>query len=598
MPLLATNVSNVAGGGNHTLALLEGGTVIAWGTNNYGQTNVPGGLTNALAVAAGDAHSLALNANGTVVAWGRNDLGQTNVPASVTNAIAISAGGQQSLAMRKDGTVVQWGQTFTSVPASVTNAIASGTNFHLALLTNSTVVAWGSNSSGQLNFPSNLSNVVAVAAGGDHALALKVDGTVVAWGNNSSGQTNVQGGLTNAMAIAAGSAHSMALRNDGTVLAWGDNTYGQTNGPALVPVKLIAAGAYQSLASVFSPLVQYPVDVTKDLLLICNTNSTNSAALRDYYLAHRPLVANANVLNVACDVGEFTTTNNSDAQIIAPLLNWLAANPTKHPQYIVLFFDIPTRFYVYPGPLDPLGLHGYGNVSYHLQQSYPGWQPFVNNINAGTLADCEAYVDKLAYIGTNYSPGKLIISASSGGYGNTNYYFDDTRFSIPYSSGPYVASAARSGVLATDPNASVIYSDIEDNGTLAGHITNGFSVAGYLSWGFHSSLGTFYATDGTVKWTGNSSWYLIDTVESYNGQRAGGGGNFIMWFSSNAFGGGNYSNSPVGAVSHVEEPGPAGLNNPKIYFGLWASGKTFSGCAWNSRNTPWFQAVGDPLVTK
>jgi alpha-tubulin suppressor-like RCC1 family protein len=258
-----------------------------------------------------------------VIAWGRNDLWQTNGAGSVTDAIAISAGGQQSLALRKDGTVVQWGQTNAALPPGLANvtAVASGTNFHLALLSNTTVVAWGSNGSGQTNVPGDLSNVVAIAAGGLHALALKSTGAVVSWGDNWAGQTNVPPDLTNAMAIAAGGAHSVALRNDGTVVAWGDNTSGQTNLPVeWGAVKLIAAGEDFTLTSQFSQLVQYRVDVTKDLLLICNSNSTNSTVLKDYYLAHRPLVGGANVLGVACDPGEFTTSNNCLSQIVVPVV--------------------------------------------------------------------------------------------------------------------------------------------------------------------------------------------------------------------------------------------------------------------------------------
>ena len=39
----------------------------------------------------------------------------------------------------------------------------------------------------------------------------------------------------------------------------------------------------------------------------------------------------------------------------------------------------------------------------------------------------------------------------------------------------------------------------------------------------------------------------VQTVESYNGMWDGGGyqGNFVRWFSANAFGGINYSNTPV-----------------------------------------------------
>ncbi len=177
--------------------------------------------------------------------------------------------------------------------------------------------------------------------------------------------------------------------------------------------KLIAAGGNHTVAALFSPLVQYPVDVTKDVLLIYNSNSTNSIAVKDYYVAHRPMIAVANILAIACDVGEITTSNDCDSQIMSPVLNWLTNNPTKRPQYVILSFETPARLSSYPP--------GYGSVSYHLHNILRGWQPFVNHLNANTLADYEAYVNRLAYIWTNYSPGKLIISAGSGGHGDTNY---------------------------------------------------------------------------------------------------------------------------------------------------------------------------------
>ena len=67
-----------------------------------------------------------------------------------------------------------------------------------------TVVAWGDNSFGQLNVPTNLKNVVSIAGVGSQTLALQNDGTVVAWGDNRFGQTNVPPGLSNVQAIAAG----------------------------------------------------------------------------------------------------------------------------------------------------------------------------------------------------------------------------------------------------------------------------------------------------------------------------------------------------------------------------------------------------------
>ena len=61
-------------------------------------------------MAAGTWHSLALRANGTVIAWGDDSAGQTNLPSDLTNVIAIAAGGNHSLALRADHTVVGWGE--------------------------------------------------------------------------------------------------------------------------------------------------------------------------------------------------------------------------------------------------------------------------------------------------------------------------------------------------------------------------------------------------------------------------------------------------------------------------------------------------------
>lgn len=133
----------------------------------------------------------------------------------------------------------------------------------------------------------------------------------------------------------------------------------------------------------------------------------------------------------------------------------------------------------------------------------------------------------------------------------------------------------------------------------APQIAAAMNVAGYICCGAYSALGGLYPTDGNIKWSGHSRWWIIETVESFNGTRGGyGQGNFIQWFSSNAFGGTNYSNTPIGAVSHTEEPELLGIENSPAYFGLWAAGKNFAICAWTSRNTPFFQAVVDPFVTR
>ena len=252
-PGLGTVVAT-AGGGYFGLALQDNGTVVAWGDNTYGQTTVPGGVSNVVAIAAGYNHGLALQGDGTVVAWGDDSLGQTDVPASLSNVVAIASGGAFSLALQGDGTVVAWGDNGfgeTDVPAGLSNvvAIAAGGTFCLALQGSGTVVAWGDNGFGETNVPAGLSNVVAIAAGSYHHLALEDNGMVVAWGINSSGATNVPVGLSNVVAVAAGRLFSLALQGTGMVAAWGDNTYGQAAAPAgLSNVVSIAAGALHSLA--------------------------------------------------------------------------------------------------------------------------------------------------------------------------------------------------------------------------------------------------------------------------------------------------------------------------------------------------------------
>ncbi len=150
-------------------------------------------------------------AEGDVLSWGAS----TPIPAGLTDVIAISSGG-----MVQDG-------------------------HSLALKSDGTVVAFGSNGNGQINVPAGLNNVIQIAAGGRHSLALKSDGTVVGWGNPTG--ATVPQGLSNVKFIAAGMLHSLAIKQDGSVVGWGDNSYGQTIAPSGVTFLAVAGGEYHSL---------------------------------------------------------------------------------------------------------------------------------------------------------------------------------------------------------------------------------------------------------------------------------------------------------------------------------------------------------------
>src|SRR5947207_671523 len=98
---------------------------------------------------------------------------------------------------------------------------------------------------------SGRSGVVAIAGGYIHSLALKSDGTVWAWGSNDWWQlgyispvnTNTPvevPALSGVKAIAGGVTFSEALKSDGTVWAWGFNYNGElgngTRTPSAAPV--------------------------------------------------------------------------------------------------------------------------------------------------------------------------------------------------------------------------------------------------------------------------------------------------------------------------------------------------------------------------
>jgi len=99
-----TGVWEVVAGIYHSLALKSDGTVEGWGAGaagtptgtepNFGQAAPPdfSSANPAVALAAGGYHSLALRADGTVVAWGNDDAGQTEVPAGLDRVVGIAAG--------------------------------------------------------------------------------------------------------------------------------------------------------------------------------------------------------------------------------------------------------------------------------------------------------------------------------------------------------------------------------------------------------------------------------------------------------------------------------------------------------------------------
>ena len=329
LPLGMVDFAQIAGGKCHSLARGIDGGLHTWGSNEYGQLGDGTysdrsspveivGLEDLVDVSAGARHSLAAKSDGTVWAWGDNNSGQlgngTTVASAtpiqvpgLTGVTAVAAGAYHSVVLKSDGTVWAWGSnvwgqlgddrggltmdtyigSLTPVQVELSESvsvlrIAAGACHTLALATDGTVYAWGSNIWGQLGngktmdawtpvAVSDLTDVAHVAAGAWHSLAVKDDGTLWTWGANWWGQlgdgtyfsrsrpTSWEV-MSDVVHAAGGENHSLAVDSDGLVWAWGGNRHGQLGVgnttdfpvPQLVvgpsDVESVACGAWHSLA--------------------------------------------------------------------------------------------------------------------------------------------------------------------------------------------------------------------------------------------------------------------------------------------------------------------------------------------------------------
>lgn len=348
-------LKSVTAGYDFNLALLNDGSVWAWGNGDVGQLGngqtgssaVPVAVSvpvawsgrSVVSVVAGGAHSLAVLNDGSVWAWGFSGLGQlgngpagnSSVPVAVTappgwsgrTVASVAAGLYHSLILLDDGSVWAWGYgaygqlgngqtdvSFVPEPVPAPGAwsgrkvlsVAAGALHSLALLNDGSVWAWGFGVYGQLGNGQTLDStvpvevsapagwsgrsVVNVAAGRYHSVATLSDGSVWTWGYGEAGVLGNGQAIDSAVPVAlsapaawtghkvasmaAGGHHNLTVLDDGSVWAWGYGYRGALgNGQQVslsVPVAVsapmdwsgrsvlrVAAGLFHSLALVGEP---------------------------------------------------------------------------------------------------------------------------------------------------------------------------------------------------------------------------------------------------------------------------------------------------------------------------------------------------------
>lgn len=306
-------VVQMAGGGYHFCARRDGGDVLCWGSNQYGQLGIDPtvtplasrptpvaslggatdlaageeftcatitdagtscvglmlafpdggmapsaapfpvqGLPTASALAAGDYHACALaSADAGVWCWGSNDSGQIGPNGGASSLVAVPV----------------------PLPGPVT-AVAAGGSQSCALLADGTVWCWGWGF--QIDNPSSKPTIwepqraLAISIGIVHACAiLEAGGSVACWGNDAYGGLGdgrggvpvgdysvtpvIVGNLSGVTALVSGWEHTCALLPGGTLQCWGDNTYGQlgngTTARSLVPTPVVGVAGAMAIVA-------------------------------------------------------------------------------------------------------------------------------------------------------------------------------------------------------------------------------------------------------------------------------------------------------------------------------------------------------------
>lgn len=110
VPSGVQGVKSIAAGAHQAVALLDDGTVLAWGPNSEAENDIPDSLGKVSKLAGGYSSVIALLDDGTVRTWGNTKNGENRLPGELKKARDIASGHFTCrLALDSAGRIFTWG---------------------------------------------------------------------------------------------------------------------------------------------------------------------------------------------------------------------------------------------------------------------------------------------------------------------------------------------------------------------------------------------------------------------------------------------------------------------------------------------------------
>ena len=256
-----TNLISVAAGEKFTLGLRADGSVVASGA----LSQPPVFAARVVAVAAGTEHAVALLENGSLRAWGSDTAAVAGANLQTGGVFQVVAGSDFTAWLDSDGRIQIAGESVSGI----TRPTDSSTQFQSLSAGTSVLLGRARGAGGWSTIGGRgrsvplvsgvLSGVSQVSLGLAHGVGISGAGAnLVAWGDDGYHQTTVPlSGLPATMrAVSAGHYHSVVLGVDNRVVAWGAGASGSGTawphfGQSVVPNDLkaaqVAAGGFHTV---------------------------------------------------------------------------------------------------------------------------------------------------------------------------------------------------------------------------------------------------------------------------------------------------------------------------------------------------------------